>query len=127
MTQTKIFRHDSERNMEMNKLIEKYILTIVALILDIFAMVITILTLNLSWNHFIVPAFNVPKLGFLLTFAIVVMWELFDFRVTNTGITTILSKTTDTPNEQIAVDYAVTNVMVSLTIALVLLVLSLFI
>ncbi|ARM66202.1 hypothetical protein AM2_074 [Lactococcus phage AM2] len=111
----------------MNKLIEKYILTIIALVLDVLAMVITIVTLSLSWNHFIVPDFNVPKLGFLLTFAIVVMWELFDFRVTNTGITTILSKTTDTPNEQIAVDYAVTNVMVSLTIALVLLVLSLFI
>lgn len=111
----------------MNKLIEKYILTIIALVLDVLAMVISIVTLSLSWNHFIVPAFNVPKLGFLLTFAIVVMWELFDFRVTNTGITTILSKTTDTPNEQIAVDYAVTNVMVSLTIALTLLVLSLFI
>lgn len=111
----------------MNKLIEKYILTIIALVLDVLAMAISIVTLNLSWNHFIVPAFNVPKLGFLLTFAIVVMWELFAFRVENTGITTLLSKTTNTPNEQIAVDYAVTNVMVSLIIGLTLLVLSLFI
>ena len=111
----------------MNRLIEKYILTIIALVLDIFAMVITILTLSLSWNHFVVPAFNLPKLGFMLTFAIVVMWELFAFRVENTGITTLLSKTTNTPNEQIAVEYAVTNVMVSLIIGLTLLVLSLFI
>lgn len=111
----------------MNKLIEKYILTIIALFLDVLAMVISILTLNLSWNHFIVPTFNVPKLGFMLTFAIVVMWELFAFRVENTGITTLLSKTTNKPNEQIAVDYAITNVMVSLIVALTLLVLSLFI
>lgn len=111
----------------MNKLIKKYILTIIALVLDILAMTISIVTLSLSWNHFIVPAFHTPKLGFILTFAIVVMWELFAYRAEITGITTLLSKTTDTPNEQIAVDYAVTNVMVSLTIALVLLVLSLFI
>ena len=111
----------------MNKLIEKYILTIIALVLDVLAMVISIVTLNLSWNHFIVPAFNVPKLGFLLTFAIVVMWELFTYRVEITEITTLLSKTTNTPNEQIAVDYAVSNVMVSLIIGLTLLVLSLFI
>lgn len=111
----------------MNKLIEKYILTIIALILDILAMVISIVTLNLSWNHFIVPAFNVPKIGFLLTFAIVVMWELFAFRVENTGITTLLVKTTNESKEEIAMNYSVTNVMVSLTIGLTLLVLSLFI
>ena len=111
----------------MNKLIEKYILTIIAIAFDILSMIITIVTLNLSWNHFIVQAFNVPKIGFLLTFAIIVMWELFAFRVENTGITTLLSKTTNTPNEQIAVEYAVTNVMVSLIIGLTLLVLSLFI
>ena len=110
----------------MNKLIEKYILTIIALVLDVLAMAISIVTLNLSWNHFIVPAFNVPKLGFILTFAIIVMWELFAYRAEITGITTLLSKTTNTPNEQIAVEYAVTNVMVSLTIGLTLLVLSLF-
>lgn len=111
----------------MNKLIEKYILTIIALVLDILAMVISIVTLNLSWNHFIVPAFNVPKIGFLLTFAIVVMWELFAFRVENTGITTLLVKTTNESKEEIAMNYSVTNVMVSLTIGLTLLVLSLFI
>lgn len=111
----------------MNKLIEKYILTIIAIAFDILSMIITIVTLNLSWNHFIVQAFNVPKIGFLLTFAIIVMWELFAFRVENTGITTLLSKTTNTPNEQIVVEYAVTNVMVSLIIGLTLLVLSLFI
>lgn len=111
----------------MNKLIEKYILTIIALVLDILAMVISIVTLNLSWNHFIVPAFNVPKIGFLLTFAIVVMWELFAFRVENTGITTLLIENTKASKEQIAIDYSVTNVMVSLTIGLTLLVLSLFI
>ena len=111
----------------MNKLIEKYILTIIALVLDILAMVISIVTLNLSWNHFIVPAFNVPKIGFLLTFAIVVMWELFAFRVENTGITTLLIENTKASKEQIAIDYSVTNVMVSLIIGLTLLVLSLFI
>ena len=112
----------------MNKLIEKSILTIIALVvLDVLSVTIKIVTLSLSWNHFIVPAFNAPKLGFMLTFAIIVMWELFAYRAEITGITTILSKTTDTSNEQIAVEYAVTNVMVSLTIALVLLVLSLFI
>lgn len=111
----------------MNKLIEKYILTIIALVLDILAMAISIVTLNLSWNHFIVPAFNVPKIGFLLTFAIVVMWELFAFRVENTGITTLLVKTTNESKEEIAMNYSVTNVMVSLTIGLTLLVLSLFI
>lgn len=111
----------------MNNLIEKYILTIIALALDILSMVISMVTLSLSWNHFIVPAFNAPKLGFMLTFAIVVMWELFAFRVENTGITTILSTTTNTPKEQIAIDYAVTNVIVSLTVGLTLLVLSLFI
>lgn len=111
----------------MNKLIEKYILTIIALVLDVLAMAISIVTLNLSWNHFIVPAFNVPKLGFLLTFAIVVMWELFAFRVENTGITTLLIENTKESKEQIAIDYSVTNVMVSLTIGLTLLVLSLFI
>ena len=111
----------------MNKLIEKYILTIIALVLDILAMAISIVTLNLSWNHFIVPAFNVPKIGFLLTFAIVVMWELFAFRVENTGITTLLIENTKASKEQIAIDYSVTNVMVSLIIGLTLLVLSLFI
>lgn len=111
----------------MNKLIEKYILTIIALVLDILAMVISIVTLNLSWNHFIVPTFNVPKIGFLLTFAIVVIWELFAFRVENTGITTLLVKTTNESKEEIAMNYSVTNVMVSLTIGLTLLVLSLFI
>ena len=111
----------------MNKLIEKYILTIIALVLDILAMAISIVTLNLSWNHFIVPAFNVPKLGFLLTFAIVVIWELFAFRVENTGITTLLIENTKASKEQIAIDYSVTNVMVSLIIGLTLLVLSLFI
>ena len=111
----------------MNKLIEKYILTIIALVLDILAMVISIVTLNLSWNHFIVPAFNVPKIGFMLTFAIVVMWELFAFRVENTGITTLLIENTKASKEQIAIDYSVTNVMVSLIIGLTLLVLSLFI
>lgn len=111
----------------MNKLIEKYILTIIALVLDILAMVISIVTLNLSWNHFIVPAFNVPKIGFLLTFAIVVMWELFAFRVENTGITTLLIENTKASKEQIAIDYSVTNVMVSLIIGLTLLVLSLYI
>lgn len=111
----------------MNKLIEKYILTIIAIVLDILAMAISIVTLNLSWNHFIVPAFNVPKIGFLLTFAIVVMWELFAFRVENTGITTLLVKTTNESKEEIAMNYSVTNVMVSLTIGLTLLVLSLFI
>lgn len=111
----------------MNKLIEKYILTIIALVLDVLAMAISIVTLNLSWNHFIVPAFNVPKLGFLLTFAIVVMWELFAFRVENTGITTLLIENTKESKEQIAIDYSVTNVMVSLIIGLTLLVLSLFI
>lgn len=111
----------------MNKLIEKYILTIIALVLDVLAMAISIVTLNLSWNHFIVPAFNVPKIGFLLTFAIVVMWELFAFRVENTGITTLLIENTKASKEQIAIDYSVTNVMVSLTIGLTLLVLSLFI
>lgn len=111
----------------MNKLIEKYILTIIALVLDVLAMAISIVTLNLSWNHFIVPAFNVPKLGFLLTFAIVVMWELFAFRVENTGITTLLIENTKASKEQIAIDYSVTNVMVSLIIGLTLLVLSLFI
>ena len=110
----------------MNKLIEKYILTIIALVLDVLAMAISIVTLNLSWNHFIVPAFNVPKLGFLLTFAIVVMWELFAFRVENTGITTLLIENTKASKEQIAIDYSVTNVMVSLIIGLTLLVLSLF-
>ena len=111
----------------MNKLIEKYILTIIALVLDILAMAISIVTLNLSWNHFIVPAFNVPKIGFLLTFAIVVMWELFAFRVENTGITTLLIENTKASKEQIAIDYSVTNVMVSLIIGLTLLVLSLYI
>lgn len=111
----------------MNKLIEKYILTIIALVLDVLAIAISIVTLNLSWNHFIVPAFNVPKLGFLLTFAIVVMWELFAFRVENTGITTLLIENTKASKEQIAIDYSVTNVMVSLIIGLTLLVLSLFI
>ena len=111
----------------MNKLIEKYILTIIALVLDVLAMVISIVTLNLSWNHFIVPAFNVPKLGFLLTFAIVVMWELFAFKVENTGITNLLLETTKVSKEEIAMNYSVTNVMVSLTIGLTLLVLSLFI
>lgn len=111
----------------MNKLIEKYILTIIALVLDVLAMAISIVTLNLSWNHFIVPAFNVPKLGFLLTFAIVVIWELFAFRVENTGITTLLIENTKASKEQIAIDYSVTNVMVSLIIGLTLLVLSLFI
>lgn len=111
----------------MNKLIEKYILTIIALVLDILAMVISIVTLNLSWNHFIVPAFNVPKIGFLLTFAIVVMWELFAFRVENTGITTLLIENTKASKEQIAIDHSVTNVMVSLIIGLTLLVLSLYI
>lgn len=111
----------------MNKLIEKYILTIIALVLDILAMAISIVTLNLSWNHFIVPAFNVPKIGFLLTFVIVVMWELFAFRVENTGITTLLIENTKASKEQIAIDYSVTNVMVSLIIGLTLLVLSLFI
>ena len=111
----------------MNKLIEKYILTIIALVLDVLAMAISIVTLNLSWNHFIVPAFNVPKIGFLLTFAIVVMWELFAFRVENTGITTLLIENTKASKEQIAIDYSVTNVMVSLIIGLTLLVLSLFI
>lgn len=111
----------------MNKLIKKYILTIIALICDVLAMVISVVTLSLSWNHFIVPAFNAPKLGFMLTFAIIVMWELFAYRAEITGITTLLSKTTNTSNEQIAVDYAVTNVMVSLIIGLTLLVLSLFI
>lgn len=111
----------------MNKLIEKYILTIIALVLDILAMAISIVTLNLSWNHFIVPAFNVPKIGFMLTFAIVVMWELFAFRVENTGITTLLIENTKASKEQIAIDYSVTNVMVSLIIGLTLLVLSLFI
>ena len=110
----------------MNKLIEKYILTIIALVCNVFSMAITIVTLSLSWNYFIVPAFNAPKLGFILTFAIVIMWELFAYRVEITGITTLLSKTTNTPNEQIAVEYAVTNVMVSLIIGLTLLVLSLF-
>lgn len=111
----------------MNKLIEKYILTIIALVLDVLAMAISIVTLNLSWNHFIVPAFNVPKLGFLLTFAIVVIWELFAFRVENTGITTLLIENTKASKEQIAIDYSVTNVIVSLIIGLTLLVLSLFI
>lgn len=111
----------------MNKLIEKYILTIIALVFDILAMAISIVTLNLSWNHFIVPAFNVPKIGFLLTFAIVVMWELFAFRVENTGITTLLIENTKASKEQITIDYSVTNVMVSLIIGLTLLVLSLFI
>lgn len=111
----------------MNKLIEKYILTIIALVLDVLAMAISIVTLNLSWNHFIVPAFNVPKIGFMLTFAIVVMWELFAFRVENTGITTLLIENTKASKEQIAIDYSVTNVMVSLIIGLTLLVLSLFI
>lgn len=111
----------------MNKLIEKYILTIIALVLDVLAMAISIVTLNLSWNHFIVPAFNVPKIGFLLTFAIVVMWELFAFRVENTGITTLLIENTKASKEQIAIDYSVTNVMVSLIIGLTLLVLSLYI
>ena len=111
----------------MNKLIEKYILTIIALVLDILAMAISIVTLNLSWNHFIVPAFNVPKIGFMLTFAIVVMWELFAFRVENTGITTLMIENTKASKEQIAIDYSVTNVMVSLIIGLTLLVLSLFI
>jgi len=111
----------------MNKLIEKYILTIIALVLDVLAMAISIVTLNLSWNHFIVPAFNVPKLGFLLTFAIVAMWELFAFRVENTGITTLLIENTKASKEQIAIDYSVTNVMVSLIVGLTLLVLSLFI
>lgn len=111
----------------MNKLIEKYILTIIALVLDVLAMAISIVTLNLSWNHFIVTAFNVPKIGFLLTFAIVVMWELFAFRVENTGITTLLIENTKASKEQIAIDYSVTNVMVSLIIGLTLLVLSLYI
>ena len=111
----------------MNKLIEKYILTIIAIAFDILSMVITIVTLNISWNHFIVPAFNVPKIGFLLTFAIVVMWELFVFRVENTGITTLLVETTKESKEEIAMNYSVTNVMVSLTIGLTLLVLSLFV
>lgn len=111
----------------MNKLIEKYILTIIALVLDVLAMIISIVTLSLSWNHFIVPAFNAPKLGFMLTFATMVMWELLAYRAEITGITTLLSKTTNTSNEHIAVDYAVSNVIVSLIIALVLLVLSVFI
>ena len=111
----------------MNKLIEKYILTIIAIAFDILSMVITIVTLNLSWNHFIVQAFNVPKIGFLLTFAIVVMWELFAFRVENTGITNLLLETTKASKEEIAMNYSVTNVMVSLTIGLTLLVLSLFV
>lgn len=111
----------------MNKLIEKYILATITLALDVLAMAISIVTLNLSWNHFIVPAFNAPKIGFLLTFAIVVMWELFAFRVENTGITTLLIENTKASKEQIAIDYSVTNVMVSLIIGLTLLVLSLFI
>lgn len=111
----------------MNKLIEKYILTIIALVLDIFSMAITIVTLSLSWNHFIVPAFHTPKLGFILTFAIVVMWELFAYRVEITGITTLLVETTNESKEEIAMNYSVTNVMVSLIIGLTLLVLSLFI
>lgn len=111
----------------MNRLIEKYILTIIALVLDVLSIVISIVTLNLSWNHFIVPAFNVPKIGFMLTFAIVVMWELFAFRVENTGITTLLVETTKESKEQIAISYSVTNVMVSLIVGLTLLVLSLFI
>ena len=89
----------------MNKLIEKYILTIIALVLDILAMAISIVTLNLSWNHFIVPAFNVPKIGFLLTFAIVVMWELFAFRVENTGITTLLIENTKASNDSFLFDF----------------------
>ena len=111
----------------MNKLIKKYILTIIALICDVLAMVISVVTLSLSWNHFIVPAFNAPKLGFMLTFVIMVMWELFAYRAEITGITNVLSKVTNTPNEQISVDYAVTNVVVSLIIGLTLLVLSVFI
>lgn len=111
----------------MNRLIEKYILTIIALVLDVLSIAISIVTLNLSWNHFIVPAFNVPKIGFMLTFAIVVMWELFAFRVENTGITTLLVETTKESKEQIAISYSVTNVMVSLIVGLTLLVLSLFI
>ena len=111
----------------MNKLIEKYILTIIALVFDVLAMVISVVTLSLSWNHFIVPAFNAPKLGFMLTFAIMVIWELFAFRVENTGITTLLIENTKASKEQIAIDYSVTNAMVSLIIGLTLLVLSLFI
>ena len=63
----------------------------------------------------------------MLTLAIVVMWELFAFRVENTGITTLLIENTKASKEQIAIDYSVTNVMVSLIIGLTLLVLSLFI
>lgn len=112
----------------MNKLIEKYILTIIVLvILDVLSVAIKIVTLSLSWNHFIVPAFNAPKLGFMLTFAIMVMWELFAYRTEITGITTLLSKVTHKSNEQIVIEYAVTKVMFSLIIGLTLLVLSLFI
>ena len=96
------------------------------MLLNLVSITAAVFTLSLGWNHFIAPAFNAPKLGFILTFAIVIMWELFAYRVEITGITTLLSKTTNTPNEQIAVEYAVTNVMVSLIIGLTLLVLSLF-
>lgn len=112
----------------MNKLIEKHILTIIALaVLDVLSVAIKIVTLSLSWNHFIVPAFNAPKLGFMLTFVIMVMWELFAYRVEITGITTLLVETTNESKEEIAMNYSATNVMVSLTIGLTLLVLSLFI
>lgn len=112
----------------MNKLIKKYILTIIALVvLDVLSVAIKIVTLSLSWNHFIVPAFNAPKLGFMLTFAIMVIWKLFTFKAENTGITTPLVETTKKSKEQIVAEYAVSNVMVSLIIGLTLLVLSLFI
>lgn len=108
----------------MNKKEQEQFILALTQLFNLISIVVTVFTLSLSWNHFIVPVFNLPKIGLVLSIVIILMYELISFKSSDSSISEILGYVSKREKKEIDLEYAVTNFGVSTFIAIVLLILS---
>lgn len=108
----------------MNKK-DKQLMSVFVMLLNLISITVTVFTLSLSWNHFIAPVFNIPKIGFVLSFVIILMYELITFKASDLSIPEILEYVSKREEKEIELEYAIINVGVSIFTAVTLFILSL--
>lgn len=103
---------------------ERQLVSAFVMLLNLVSITVTVFTLSLGWNHFIAPVFNVPEIGIILSFVIILMYELLTFKSSDLSIPEILGHVSGREEKEIELEYAVVNVGVSIFTAVVLFILS---